>query len=319
MTTKSKMGDDVPSSQPKPTPARKSALQAALDRDAQLDSTYKSILRKCCIRDCRFERRHSFVKGTPATGMTYVHAHCGALDCRTCGPRHIELLRGKLNAAIRQYGLLYCYTFTLPARFKGNPLAFLRDKLIALKAKHLRGTGEELRYIAVKSVGSRGRHHLHLLTDTKWREQWIKDWWFKKTGAFEVDRWDNTMKTVDRLTNYMIINYLQCFRHGVRLKKITTSAGIDIRIRKPRRKDGRPSEWTRSEVSTRIAAAAAFGVPLESYPDNPKQVVVPPKPVVVLPKQSAALGRSHFKGGGAERSEAERGPSWSGVVVLKAA
>lgn len=271
-------GHAEPGIRQNPTPESPGKLQAAVSREAGLDSRVRILLRKCIAkgRDCRFDGTHSFRKECPSGEVVLAHAYCGALSCSYCGPRHVHILRNKINAAIRQHELLHCYSLTMRNR-TDRPFDLLMGKLKVLKNGHKRETGENLRYIAVKSVGKLGRPHLHLLTDTNWSQRKIKQRWLQLTRATQVRKRANAQGDVDRLTNYMIINYLECFLARVRLKKITRSKGIDIAIRPGSRKDRPPSDWERRHVSTRSAASAAFGTQLDSYPINPSWVVVPPK------------------------------------------
>lgn len=266
-------------------PAGQSQLQAEVDLQAQLDNTTNLLLRKCGTRDCLQEHAHSFRKGSPAEGHTYLHAFCKALNCRTCGPKLVEYLHAKLTAAVQRYGLYYCYTFTYLDSKGLDPFVHMMNAVRLLKASHKRSTGEKLRYIIVKSLGEESnRAHLHLLTDTDWSEEWIRAWWFERTKADIVYREDNTNKPVARLVHYMIHNYLRCYLGGVNLKKISASTGIDIAIRPPKRKDGQPSEWTRWEASTRSVAVAAFGHSVKDNPINPTKLFVPPKaPAIAAP------------------------------------
>jgi hypothetical protein len=279
------MGTAEPGIRPKPAHGHTRSFHAAITQQQQeLDTKYIVLLRKCCKRDCRLHGSHSFYKRCPSGETIHVHAFCGALNCGTCGPRHVELLRAKLGAAIRQYDLLTCYTLTLPGYYDGDPFEVLMEALKLLKLGHQRKTGEPLRYIAVKSMGTKsGRPHLHLLTDTRWSVRWIKNWWHKHVRATQVRRRVNTLYDVDRLTNYMVCNYLECYLGGVRLKKITASKGIDIAIRPARRRDGQPSEWRRQELPTRTVAACAFGHRVQDTPLNPAKVIVPPKLPVPIP------------------------------------
>jgi len=202
------------------------------------------------------------------------------MDCWYCAQRKVDILWTKLDAAIREYSLLYCYTLTVKPK-RGESREDLVDvamhALKLLKARFKRKFKRPMPYIAVKSIGSRGKKvHLHVLTDTKLTYEWVKDTWLKHARAYNVTRRLNMWDDVPKLTNYMVNNWLEGYVNGLRKKKITRSDGIDIAL-KPKRPKGQRADCRRVNLSTRAVAKLVHGGSDWDYPENPRDVIIPPK------------------------------------------
>jgi len=262
------------------TPApSKSKLQLEVEGDGGLGNTVRTVLlRKCCVHDCRRDGKWSFREALPDGSVRYHHAYCDRMDCWHCARRKLDILSTKLSTAISSRGLLYCYSLTVPSRVsreEGFQLAM--EALKPLKARFQRRFKRPMAYIAVKSLGDGWRHrpHVHLLLDTKLEYRWLKETWAKHAKSFNVRRRVNMWGDIPRLNNYMVNNWLGGYVHGLRGKKVTTSAGIDIAVKPAKPKEQR-RKMERLNQSTRDMQMLHHGGKVWDYPENPRQVLVVP-------------------------------------------
>jgi len=249
--------------------------QAALDNTDNL--TLSLLLRKCITHDCTRDRiAPSFRNLNPDGEDIYVHAFCDRMDCHTCVNHKIDVLREKLEVAVRERHLYHCYTFTLRKR-RNHYLAFkrimrkLRNLLACLRRKH----GPSIDYIWVKSIGEQGGAHLHFMTHLEIDMSWLRDYWKRATGAEQVFYVLNEPKHIPRLVTYLLKNWVMAYLGGVKRKRMSASKRIDISI-KPKKSDkATQGQWERSSKSTRQIAVEVYGRPEHDYPENPRRIVVP--------------------------------------------
>lgn len=157
------------------------------------------------------------LKGTHPDGkVTYVHAYCKTLTCRTCAGRVCSTLIDQLVGAISAHQLTHCVTLTLPGDVApDNQDLKLKKSLRKLMRAAKRAFGD-ISYVWVLGCHRNGPLHLHMLINRDLRKgmdngkliNWLKIKWHNLTGAHQVRSFSFPLTDASKLARYMVVKNL---------------------------------------------------------------------------------------------------------------
>jgi len=236
--------------------------------------------------------------------VTYLHAYCKKLTCRTCARKICNTLIDSLADQIVDHKLLYFVTLTLPGDVRPeNQEIRLKQSLRKLMRSAKRAFGA-LSYVWVISSHSRGSLHLHVLTSVDLRKgmdngkriPWLKTKWHKLTGAQQVSCVPSLPADALNRAIYMVKNIME----GVlRRPELGRRRGCtrNIKLMAQMELDNEGTEWSFVDRPTSLIAVEKGVAPHFALFNGP--VNIPPKSKTVgAQRQSVTATPSSRREGG---------------------